>query len=67
MAMASYPDSPKVSSANSLSQYVNSVVALQKKFGVIAINKKETAGSLGRAAIALRSMAAVNQQKPPYW
>ena len=60
--MLSNIKNPKVLPECPLSQYVTSVVGLQKKLSVIAISEKEVAESLGRAAAALRSMAALNHR-----
>lgn len=46
-----------------LHQYANSVVSLQDKLGRVVANQQAVAGSLSRAAAALRSISAAREQK----
>lgn len=53
---------PNHSSIDVLGDYVTGVNKLSGKMAQIAANKRSSADSLGRAAAALRSMAALNRR-----
>ena len=61
--MSSVPSSYKQLKDEPLAAYLGSVKLLGEKLGRIASGKKEIAGSLSRAAAALRSIAAINKAK----
>lgn len=53
----------KVEQQDPLKEYVTSVDGLHRKLAQINANKQDVAASLGRAAAALRSMAALNNPR----
>lgn len=59
--MPQFPSSQNDSCDDPLKQYVRSVHGLHSKLARISANQKDVAASLGRAAAALRSLAACNQ------
>lgn len=53
-----------VSEEDSLCCYIEGVRKLPQKLGLIAENQRHAAASLGRAVLALRSIAALNNGAP---
>lgn len=54
-------DSPRIAAdGDPLDDYLSTVRELPHKLGRIAAHQRESAGSLSRAAAALRSLAALN-------